>query len=241
MSEEHKILIIGANGQIGNALAADLHGDFSDRLVFADMHVGSRPNGNWTVLDIRDEKAVANLFSTAETYCAVVNLAYPRNEEFGNPVNLVSFESFCENVSWNLGGYFNVLKHATAHMCQRNIEGTIISYSSIYGVIAPDFSIYNETKMTMPVEYAAFKSGIIHLTKYFAKLNLRDGIRVNCISPGGIFAGQDKNFIEAYERKTGRIGLMGPNHTNAIVRTLISDDAKSITGQNFVIDDGFTL
>lgn len=241
MSKNYKILIIGANGQIGNALASDLNVDLGGQLVLADTETGSSPDGKWIKIDIRDEQNLEQIFSGIDTFRAVINLAYPRNKEFGKPVNLVSYESFCQNVSWNLGGYFNVLKHASSHMLERNIEGSIVSYSSIYGVIAPDFSIYKETDMTMPVEYAAFKSGIIHLTKYFAKLNLPNGVRVNCISPGGIFAEQDKSFVQAYQKKTGKTGLLDPKQTNAIVRLLISNASLPITGQNFIVDDGFTL
>ena len=76
-------------------------------------------------------------------------------------------------------------------------SGVIINKGSIYGFAAPRFGIYKGTKMTMPVEYAAIKGGVINLTRYLASYLGEYNIRVNCISPGGVFDGQPAEFVRS--------------------------------------------
>lgn len=115
---------------------------------------------------------------------AVVNNAYPRNTNYGRNVEDVTYDDFCENIGMHAGGYFLAMQQFTAYFRIQG-HGNIINMSSIYGVIAPRFEVYQGTPMTMPVEYAAIKAGIIHLTKYFAQYLKGMNIRVNAISPGG--------------------------------------------------------
>ena len=79
--------------------------------------------------------------------------------------------------------------------------GAIINLSSIYGVVAPDFSIYEGTEMTMPAAYSAIKGGIISLTRYIATYYGGYNVRSNSISPGGIFDNQPESFVEKYTKK----------------------------------------
>ena len=98
----------------------------------------------------------------------VINNAYPRNQNYGRSFFEVEYEDFCENVSLHLGGYFLVAQQMASYF-EKQQHGNIINIASIYGATAPRFEIYSGTKMTTPVEYAAIKSAIIHLTKYMAK------------------------------------------------------------------------
>jgi NAD(P)-dependent dehydrogenase (short-subunit alcohol dehydrogenase family) len=128
---------------------------------------------------------------------ALVNSAYPRNKNYGRDFFDVKYEDFCENVNLHLGGYFLTSKEFAKYFKKQGY-GNIINIASIYGVVAPRFEIYEHTKMTMPVEYAAIKSAIIHLTKYMAKYFKGMNIRVNAISPGGILNNQPEEFLEKY-------------------------------------------
>ena len=114
---------------------------------------------------------------------AVVNNAYPRNQNYGRKFEDVTYEDFCENIGMHLGGYFLVAQQFAA-LFRKQRRGNIVNISSIYGVITPRFELYSSTEMGMPVEYAAIKSSLIHLTKYMAKYLKGTGIRVNAISPG---------------------------------------------------------
>ena len=95
--------------------------------------------------------------------------------------------------------------------------------------------------MTSPVEYTAAKSAIIAISKYFAKYYKNKNIRINCISPGGIFDNQDSKFIEKYKQDTLNKGLLDPEDMLGTVKFLVSDDSKYINGQNIIIDDGWSL
>ena len=93
---------------------------------------------------------------------------YPRNSRYGRRMEEVEYADFCDNLGMHLGGYFLVMQRFAAYF-KREGGGNMINVSSIYGVVAPRFEVYEGTPMTMPVEYAAIKSGLLHLTRYFAQ------------------------------------------------------------------------
>jgi len=120
--------------------------------------------------------------------------------------------------------------------------GNIIFMASIYGFSAPKFEIYEGTEMTMPVEYAVIKGGIINLTKYLASYLGKYNIRVNAISPGGVFNNQPKEFVEKY-CKYVKLGnkMANVNDLTGVLIFLVSNASKYITGQNIVADGGWSL
>ena len=153
-------------------------------------------------VDITDKISVETLITTiSKKYGkidALVNSAYPRNKNYGKHFFEVTYNDFCENLGMNLGGYFLTSQQFATYF-EKQGYGNIINLASIYGVIAPRFEIYDNTPMTMPVEYAAIKSGLIHLTKYMAKYFKGKNIRVNTISLGGIEDKQPESFLRAYK------------------------------------------
>ena len=169
-----------------------------------------------------------------------VNNAYPKSAGWGKKLDDVTYDDFCQNINMHLGGYFLTMKNFAKHM-QLNSGGSIVNIASIYGVIAPRFEIYPNAGMTMPVEYAAIKSGVIHLTKYFAQFYKKYSVRVNAISPGGIFDQQQKEFTEKYSHYAGGKGMLDPGDISGALLFLLSDASKFITGQNLIVDDGFSL
>jgi NAD(P)-dependent dehydrogenase (short-subunit alcohol dehydrogenase family) len=171
---------------------------------------------------------------------ALVNNAYPRNSNYGRHFFDVEYEDFVQNLGLNLGGYF-VTSQIFSKYFQKQGYGNIINISSIYGVIAPKFEIYKGTSMTMPVEYAAIKSGLIHLTKYMAKYFKGMNIRVNTISPGGILDAQPNSFLDLYKAECSVVGMLDKKDINGSLLFLLSDLSKYINGQNIVVDDGFSL
>lgn len=170
----------------------------------------------------------------------LVNNAYPRNKNYGTHFFEVEYEDFVENLGLNLGGYFTTSQQFAKYFKKQGY-GNIINISSIYGVVAPKFEIYNETKMTMPVEYAAIKSGLIHLTKYMAKYFKGMNIKVNALSPGGIFDSQPENFLEKYRENCLNKGMLEKSDLKGTLVYLISDLSKYVNGQNIIVDDGFSL
>jgi NAD(P)-dependent dehydrogenase (short-subunit alcohol dehydrogenase family) len=152
----------------------------------------------------------------------------------------VTYGDFCENVGLHLGGYFLVAQQFGLFFREQG-HGNIVNMSSIYGAVAPKFEIYKDTPMTMPVEYAAIKAGVNHLTRYMASYFKGSGIRVNCLSPGGIFDSQPDAFLNAYNAHCAGKGMLDPKDMVESLVFLLSDGSKHINGQNLIVDDGFTL
>lgn len=171
---------------------------------------------------------------------ALVNNAYPRNKNYGRHFFDVEYFDFVENLGLNLGGYFLASQMFSKYFLHQGY-GNIVNISSIYGVIAPRFEIYEGTLMTTPVEYAAIKSALIHLTKYMAKYLKGKKIRVNSISLGGIIDNQPKSFITNYRKTCLNKGMLTPTDITGTLVYLLSDLSEFVNGQNLVVDDGFVL
>ena len=107
--------------------------------------------------------------------------------------------------------------------------------------MAPRFDIYKDTLMTKEVEYITTKAAIIQLTRYLAQYLKQKFIRVNCISPGGILNSQPQPFIEKYNSHCNMKGMLNGEDVAGTIVFLLSDLATHITGQNIVVDDGFSL
>ena len=195
-------------------------------------------------IDITDINSIQKLItSISEKFGkidALINSAYPRNKNYGKHFFEVTYDDFCENVGMNLGGYF-LTSQQFAKFFEKQGYGNIINLASIYGVIAPRFEVYDNTPMTMPIEYAAIKSGLIHLSKYMAKYFKGKNIRVNTISLGGIEDKQPEPFLRAYKEFCLNRGMLDAKDISGTVLFLLSDLSEYVNGQNIVVDDGFTL
>lgn len=249
------IVITGGAGLLGRSFAAAIAGQGATAIV-ADIDVDAA-NGvareivsagggkaQAEVLDITDKASVCNLIDRVKSQhgCidAVVNNAYPRNRNYGQKLEQVSYEDFCENTSLHLGGYFLVAQQFSLYFREQG-HGNIVNMGSIYGVVAPRFEIYEDTPMTMPVEYAAIKSAVIHLTRYFAQYFKVDHVRVNSLSPGGVLDKQPESFLQAYGSFCKEKGMLDPRDITGALLFLLSDASKYMTGQNLVVDDGFSI
>ena len=119
-------------------------------------------------------------------------------------------------------------------------NGSIVNIGSIYGTVGPDFNVYNNTELTMPAAYSAIKGGVINFTRYLSSYYGKNNIRVNCVSPGGIFNSQPVEFVKNYENKVPMQRMGKPEDISPAVSFLLSDDSSYITGQNLIIDGGWT-
>ncbi len=119
-------------------------------------------------------------------------------------------------------------------------EGSIINMGSIYGMVSGDMRIYNEGDRRTPEIYGATKAAVINLTKYFSAYMAPDNVRVNCISPGGIFNHQDKDFVIKYSNKVPMKRMGFEDELSSTLEYLLSDGSSYVTGQNIVVDGGFT-
>jgi NAD(P)-dependent dehydrogenase (short-subunit alcohol dehydrogenase family) len=196
------------------------------------------------ILDINNKNSIIDLINNLQKKFgkidALVNNAYPRNKNYGQKFEDVTYNDFCENINLNLGGTF-LISQQFLHYFSKQGYGNIINISSIYGITTPRFEIYNDTKMTMPVEYAAIKSSLIHLTKYMAKYYKGKNIRINAISLGGILDNQPSSFLKAYKSFCLNKGMLDKSDVNGTLLYLLSDNSTFMNGQNIIIDDGFSL
>ncbi len=144
----------------------------------------------------------------------------------------------------NLTGTYYCCELAAEAMAKTG-GGSMINLASIYGMVAPDFNLYPKTKykgktMGVPAGYSASKGGVIALTKHLASLYADQKIRVNCVTPGGIYDQQSKNFVKKYSSKTMLKRMAKKNEVSGALVFLASDLASYITGENIVIDGGLT-
>jgi NAD(P)-dependent dehydrogenase (short-subunit alcohol dehydrogenase family) len=243
MVEGKVVVVIGAGGLLGRDFVRGI-AEGGGHPVLADIVEPQTSEHLAIRVDINSKASVMALISAVHARYgridAVVNSAYPRNAQYGRKFFDVTHEDFCENISLNLGGMFLVCQKMAEYF-QKQGYGNIINIASIYGVTAPKFEIYENTEMTMPVEYAAIKSAVIHLTKYMAKYLKGSDIRVNSISPGGILDKQPKAFLAAYQKLCNDKGMLDPVEITNALLFLIGDMSLYVNGHNLIVDDGFSV
>ena len=255
MSDRKIVVITGGSGYLGKFFAKEIARS-GDIAIIADINIDkaiadaeeitkSYPASCFAYeLDITKKSSIESLINNVNLshgkIDVLVNNAYPRNSNYGNKLEDVSYVDFCENVNMHLGGYFQVMQTFSKFFKSQG-KGNIINMSSIYGFVAPKFEIYDETEMTMPVEYAAIKAAILNLTKYFASYYKGSSIRFNSLSPGGILDAQPQSFVKAYNENCFSKGMLDPIDIANTLLFLISEKSSYMNGQNIIVDDGFSL
>ena len=249
MLNKKVVVVIGGSGLLGSNFVENI---LENKGIVIQADLKKNPKTNYfkesnlyfEKIDVNKtsslKKLIKKYHSKFGVIDAVVNTTYPKGEFYGKSLNDLSIDNFNDNVSLHLGSYFLVMQQFCAYF-KTNKHGSLINIASIYGSLTPRFDIYKNTKISLPVEYVAVKSAIIQLTKYFAQLFKSDGIRINCISPGGILDGQDEIFLKSYTKYAGPKGMLEPNDISDTLIFLLSDKSRYINGQNIIIDDGFSL
>ncbi len=244
MDLQDKIIVVtGGKGLLGSVFVQHIR-DAGGIAICADITAKDDLEKGEYGLDIRSEKSVDKLCDAVmKKYKRIdgwVNNAYPKSDDWYKSFEDMPFDSWRENVDSHLNGYALCCKVVLPRM-KKQKSGSFLNIASIFGVIGPDFHMYEGMSFTSPAPYAAIKGGIIQMTRYFASLYGQDGIRVNALSPGGIFHGQPKEFVERYAKKTplGRMGT--PEDIAPAVVLLLSDAASYITGINLLVDGGWTI
>ena len=246
--EKEIAVVTGGAGLIGKEVCIGL-AQAGAKVYIADVNKKTgqnleKQNKNmvWINLDVTDNKSIKDVIKTItkkdKKIDIWVNCAYPKTRDWSNKFEKIKAESWKKNIDMHLNGYFQCCQQIAEQM-KKQKSGKIINFSSIYGLVGPDFSIY-EKNSTMPAAYSAIKGGIITFTKYLATYLADYNIRANVICPGGIHDKQSKDFVKKYSNKTpmSRMGkaeeLAGP------VLFLASDASSYITGHTLVVDGGWT-
>lgn len=138
----------------------------------------------------------------------------------------------------NLTSVF-VLTQACATALRSSGHGSVVTFGSTYGIVGPDWRIYEGTSMGNAAGYAASKGGVIQLTRWLAT-SLAPDVRVNCLSPGGVFRDHPDGFRHAYESRTPLRRMATEEDYKGAAVFLASDLSNYVTGHNLVVDGGWT-
>jgi len=256
--EEKRILITGAAGGIGRKVA-ETYAELGAVVLLCDRdsqsleEVSEHLKQYWPACmvecyecDLECENSRLSLFervcSTDQSLHAIVHCA-----GFVGTTNLSGWVDDFEKQSldtWrrafevNLTSAFHLSQLFSKPLTRSN--GSIILFSSIYGELGPDYSLYENTSMGNPAAYAASKGGLIQLARWLAT-TMAPNVRVNCVSPGGVFRNQAESFVEKYECKTPLQRMAVEDDFKGIVALLASDAGSYITGQNIMVDGGWSI
>lgn len=251
-------LITGATGFLGQTMA-DTLAELGSNLLLVDrpgcdfVPLENELRKRWKVktksveCDLENEDQRNTMIESVKNDGKGLNILI-NNAAFAGSSNLegwsVPFEK--QTLSqWRRAMEVNLA--AVFHLCQgfapvlgATKGGNIINICSIYGVCAPDWKIYKDTNMGNPAAYATSKGGLIQFSRWLAT-TLAPNVRVNAITPGGIFRNQPSEFVERYEYKTPLQRMATEDDFRGAVAFLSSDLSVYVTGQNLMIDGGFTI
>jgi NAD(P)-dependent dehydrogenase (short-subunit alcohol dehydrogenase family) len=224
-----KIVIAGSEGLIGRSITHYFRGLDDCEVVAIDLALGH---------DLSDESQVEAIFDEHSDAQYLINLfALNHHVEPGmdDPdlfeMSLESFRKYCEV---NLVALFSVCREF-ARRCEKP-EG-ILNFASLYGARAPKHFLYEGGGKH--IGYTATKHGVVGLTRHLATY-LAPEIRVNCLIPGGVEAGQPESFKAAYSSNTPAGRMMRADELSGIIDFLCSDKASYMTGTSIPVDGGWT-
>jgi NAD(P)-dependent dehydrogenase (short-subunit alcohol dehydrogenase family) len=246
-------LVTGASGHLGRAMVAAL----SEMGARVAVH-GLDPNETAKVaasngkacapfpVDLADEKSVVALPAAVKAQFGrldilINNAAFVGTSAlpgWGVPFAQQSVETWRRAIDVNLTAVF-ALTQAAAPLLAESGCGSVINVASIYGLVGPDNSLYAGTSLGNPAAYAASKGGLIQLTRWLAT-NLAPRVRVNTLTPGGIARGQPQEFVDRYVARTPLGRMAVESDMIGAVAYLASDLSAYVTGQNIVVDGGWT-
>lgn len=147
--------------------------------------------------------------------------------------------------AWNAANMLNItvpfaLTQRMVPFMKKSKHASVVNIASIYGIVAPQFDLYEETQMGNPAAYNTSKAGLIQLTRYLASV-LAPDIRVNAISPGGIARNQPEAFLKRYESRVPLKRMATEDDFRGALAFLASDMSRYVTGHNLVVDGGWTI
>lgn len=202
--------------------------------------------------DISQPGAVAELVAKIENDLGPISILLNNAASKGSdPASFMEapesfrLETWREVMAVNLDGLFLMAQEVGRSMLARG-AGSIINVASIYGVVGPDPKIYvgseyNGLPICTPPVYSASKAGVIGLTRYLAAMWGSRGIRVNCLTPGGVESGQNHEFLRRYGERTPLGRMAKPGEMVGAVIYLASDASSYVNGHNLIVDGGWTI
>ncbi len=244
------VLVTGACGQLGRQFClafaregasvwvSDLNKAGCKRIING-LYCPGRHHS--LVMDVSDPGAVKKGFGEIKRTSGRIDVIV-NNAGIGvfTPFEKRDFEDFMRVLKINAGGTFLCIQEGSRLMREKKTKGSIINIGSIYGMVSGDPRIYTDCSRVTAECYGASKAAVIQMTKYFSVFLADCCIRVNCISPGGVFNNQGKDFVKRYGQRTPMRRMADEKEIAATAVFLASGDAAYITGQNIAVDGGWT-
>ena len=165
-----------------------------------------------------------------------------QSEQIANAFETYSLEAWRKALDVNLTGMFLASQAAVQPMLAQG-KGVIINICSTYGINGPDQRIYirpDGTRSYKPVYYSVTKAGVLGFTRYLAAYYAGKNIRVNALTPGGVYNQHDEVFVKAYSAKTILGRMANLDELSAAMLFLASDASSYMTGANLIVDGGWT-
>ncbi|MCK4693760.1 MAG: SDR family oxidoreductase, partial [Anaerolineales bacterium] len=162
--------------------------------------------------------------------------------EHVNSFEEFSFSAWQEALAVNVTGMFLCAQAVAPTMVEAG-RGVIVNISSTYGVVGPDQRLYQregQSPRYKPVSYTVSKAAALGLTRYLATYFADTGIRVNALTPGGVYADHDEEFVRRYSAKTVLGRMAEADEMASALLFLVSDASSYMTGANLVVDGGWT-
>lgn len=236
------IIVTGGNGLLGRDIISKL---FAEGAICINVDINHQTSDDFRTykcditIPAQIDNCVLEILKKYKKIDGLVNNAYPRTNDWGKKFEDVELASWRLNVDMQLNSSFYLIQQVSKSMVS-NKSGSIINMASVYGIVGPDFGVYTGTSMTMPAAYSAIKGAIVNFTRYLSSYLGPYNVRVNCISPGGIYDNQPTTFVDNYENKVPMRRMGKPEDISPLVCFLLSHGSSYITGQNIAIDGGWT-
>lgn len=251
-------LITGGAGHIGVEMALSL-AELGSNIILIDKDFNGLQLAKESILnvfnaqvvtiaaDLEDEQSPSKIASIVDNKFGKVDVLI-NNAAFGGTTVLEGWTTTFAHQSlstWrralevNLTSAF-ALSQACISLLNQSKSASIINIGSIYGFLGPDLSLYEGTAMNNPAAYAASKGGLLQLTRWMATV-LGPDIRVNAISPGGVARGQPQAFVDRYVSRTPLKRMGREEDFKGAIVYLASDMSAWVTGQNLVVDGGWSV
>jgi NAD(P)-dependent dehydrogenase (short-subunit alcohol dehydrogenase family) len=244
--DQKVVIVTGACGQLGSCIC-DSFVQSGCKVIGVDVNVENNRIYNVDYFDLD----ITKKDNTNKLYEKIIEM-YESIDVLINNAGVSTFEKFEdrseEDFDWvmdvNLKGtFFGIQTFVNLFDKHNLLKGSIINVGSIFGVVSPDFRNYTDLPRKNSEIYGATKAGVIQMTKYFAVHLAERNIRVNCVSPGGIFNPknpQGDEFQENYAFRTPMKRMANDEEMMGAILYLASDASTYTTGQNIVIDGGLT-
>ena len=253
------IVLTGAGGIIGRSItetlvqlgakvaAVDRDADSLVRLTEA-LPAGMASEVKTFACDLTQKPQVSDLVGRIESEFAAIdclcNNAAAKSENFFAPFEDFPLEDWNAVMATNLTSAMLCCQAFGPAMVARR-KGAIVNTLSIYGIVAPDQRIYDGSEyegraINTPAIYSASKAALWGLTQHLATYWSAYGIRVNAVTPGGVFSGQNDAFVAKYSNRVPLGRMAQPHEIADAVAYLASDASSYVNGQNIVVDGGLT-